>query len=252
MGDTSAAGQRRAANVQHSAASDGKAPRTRARRADPAQDPRRGAGGVRRERLFGRLDRRDHQPRHGRAGHILHLFRQQGGGVPGAGPRHVGAGPRPCRARRSRAPPTGSKRERRALASFLDFVASHKEVYRIIDEAEFVDPEGFRTHYVTTAERIAARLRAGTRAAARSRRRIADRRRGPGLGDHGHERLPRAALRRVGQGGSRGGRRKSPTGCCATDCSASRARAPASRSARYRLRHDRGRGRCAARRRAHR
>src|SRR3990170_4484233 len=48
--------------------------------------------------------------------------------------------------------------ERRALASYLDFVVGHKEVYRIIDEAEFVDPEGFRRHYVTTAERIAARL----------------------------------------------------------------------------------------------
>ena len=50
--------------------------------------------------------------------------------------------------------------ERRALAAYLDFVVGHKEVYRIIDEAEFVDPEGFRRHYVTTAERIAARLRA--------------------------------------------------------------------------------------------
>ncbi len=48
--------------------------------------------------------------------------------------------------------------ERRALAAYLDFVVDHKEVYRIIDEAEFVDPEGFRRHYVTTAERIAARL----------------------------------------------------------------------------------------------
>ena len=52
-------------------------------------------------------------------------------------------------------------RERRALASYLRFVFDHKEVYRIIDEAEFVDPEGFRKHYVTTAERIAARLQAG-------------------------------------------------------------------------------------------
>ena len=51
--------------------------------------------------------------------------------------------------------------ERKALAAYLDFVAGHKEVYRIIDEAEFVDPEGFRRHYVTTAERIAARLRSG-------------------------------------------------------------------------------------------
>jgi hypothetical protein len=48
-----------------------------------------------------------------------------------------------------------------ALTAFLEFVRTHRQVYRIIDEAEFVDPEGFRKHYVTTAERIAARLRAG-------------------------------------------------------------------------------------------
>ena len=52
--------------------------------------------------------------------------------------------------------------EERALAAYLRFVAEHKEVYRIIDEAEFVDPEGFRTHYMTAAERISARLAAGT------------------------------------------------------------------------------------------
>lgn len=53
--------------------------------------------------------------------------------------------------------------ERRALAAYLQFVAEHKEVYRIVDEAEFVDPEGFRRHYETTANRIAARLKAGVR-----------------------------------------------------------------------------------------
>lgn len=53
-------------------------------------------------------------------------------------------------------------RERRALASYLRFVFDHKEVYRIIDEAEFVDPAGFRTHYETAAARIAARLEEAT------------------------------------------------------------------------------------------
>ncbi|QDP19601.1 TetR/AcrR family transcriptional regulator [Sphingomonas xanthus] len=52
--------------------------------------------------------------------------------------------------------------ERRALAAYLRFVADHKEVYRIIDEAEFVDPAGFRAHYETTANRIAGRLAAAT------------------------------------------------------------------------------------------
>jgi len=50
--------------------------------------------------------------------------------------------------------------ERLALESYLQFVAGNKEVYRIIDEAEFVDPAGFRAHYETTASRIAGRLEA--------------------------------------------------------------------------------------------
>ncbi len=54
----------------------------------------------------------------------------------------------------------GLDAERLALEAYLGFVAGHKEVYRIIDEAEFVDPAGFRTHYETTASRIAGRLAA--------------------------------------------------------------------------------------------
>ncbi|MGK6353985.1 TetR/AcrR family transcriptional regulator [Sphingomonas sp. DT-207] len=50
--------------------------------------------------------------------------------------------------------------EQAALLAFLRFASSHREIYRIIDEAEFVDPESFRMHYATTAERIAGRLRA--------------------------------------------------------------------------------------------
>ena len=38
----------------------------------------------------------------------------------------------------------GLDAERLALEAYLGFVAGHKEVYRIIDEAEFVDPAGFR------------------------------------------------------------------------------------------------------------
>jgi len=51
--------------------------------------------------------------------------------------------------------------ERAALAAFLRFAAEHKEIYRIIDEAEFVDPASYRQHYETIAARIADRLRAG-------------------------------------------------------------------------------------------
>jgi AcrR family transcriptional regulator len=50
--------------------------------------------------------------------------------------------------------------ERRALEAFLKFAREHRDVYRIIDEAEFVEPEGFREHYQTTATRIAGRLAA--------------------------------------------------------------------------------------------
>ena len=51
--------------------------------------------------------------------------------------------------------------ELRTQRAYLEFVAAHKEVYRIIDEAEFVDPEGFRAHYEAAASRIGARLAAG-------------------------------------------------------------------------------------------
>lgn len=47
-----------------------------------------------------------------------------------------------------------------ALHAFLDFARHNKEIYRIIDEAEFVAPEDWRAHYVTTAARILERLQA--------------------------------------------------------------------------------------------
>ncbi|NVD45280.1 TetR/AcrR family transcriptional regulator [Qipengyuania atrilutea] len=53
--------------------------------------------------------------------------------------------------------------ERRALHAFLEFASEHKEIYRIIDEAEFVDPEMYRYHYTTIAGRIAQRLRDGSK-----------------------------------------------------------------------------------------
>lgn len=51
--------------------------------------------------------------------------------------------------------------EEAALAGFLRFAREHKEIYRIIDESEFVDPESFRAHYETTARRIHERLKRG-------------------------------------------------------------------------------------------
>ena len=59
-----------------------------------------------------------------------------------------------------RAAPNQLAAEHAGLRDFIAFVRGHKELYRIIDEAEFVDPDSFRRHYATTAERIAARLKA--------------------------------------------------------------------------------------------
>jgi len=47
---------------------------------------------------------------------------------------------------------------RDGLELFLRFAREHRHIYRIIDEAEFVDPAAYREHYETTATRIAARF----------------------------------------------------------------------------------------------
>jgi AcrR family transcriptional regulator len=59
------------------------------------------------------------------------------------------------------AAPDGIAAERIGLEAFLDFVRAHKEIYRIIDESEFVDYDSYRRHYTTTVERIHQRLKAG-------------------------------------------------------------------------------------------
>ena len=55
---------------------------------------------------------------------------------------------------------TALEAEGAALEAFLDFARDHKEIYRIIDEAEFVAPNDWRAHYVNTAARILERLQA--------------------------------------------------------------------------------------------
>jgi AcrR family transcriptional regulator len=47
---------------------------------------------------------------------------------------------------------------RDGLELFLQFTRKHRDIYRIIDEAEFVDPGAYREHYESTANRIAARF----------------------------------------------------------------------------------------------
>lgn len=54
--------------------------------------------------------------------------------------------------------------EEQGLAAFLEFVRAHKELYRIIDEAEFVDPASYRAHYENT---VAGYLTSLSEAAAR-------------------------------------------------------------------------------------
>jgi AcrR family transcriptional regulator len=48
----------------------------------------------------------------------------------------------------------GIDSEGRALGAFLAFAREHKEIYRIIDEAEFVAPDAWNAHYLGTVERI--------------------------------------------------------------------------------------------------
>lgn len=52
-------------------------------------------------------------------------------------------------------------REGDAFAAFLQFARAHKEVYRIIDEAEFVAHKEWQAHYENVAERILGRLSEG-------------------------------------------------------------------------------------------
>lgn len=49
--------------------------------------------------------------------------------------------------------------ERLGLLSYLEFARAHKEIYRIVDEAEFVDYTAYREHYESTVGRIASRLK---------------------------------------------------------------------------------------------
>jgi len=50
--------------------------------------------------------------------------------------------------------------ERLGLTAFLDFVRDNKSLYRILDEAEFVDPASWRAHYEGTVAGYVASLKA--------------------------------------------------------------------------------------------
>jgi AcrR family transcriptional regulator len=59
--------------------------------------------------------------------------------------------------------------ERLGLEAFIGFVRRHPELYRIIEEAQFVAEDAYREHYLTFADGYSRNL-----AAARSRGEIAD------------------------------------------------------------------------------
>ena len=48
--------------------------------------------------------------------------------------------------------------ERAGLAAYLDFVRTHKALYRIIDESAFVAEDAYRRHYVDVADGYATSL----------------------------------------------------------------------------------------------
>ncbi len=50
--------------------------------------------------------------------------------------------------------------ERQGLEAFIAFVRLHPELYRIIEEAQFVAQDAYREHYLTFAEAYARNLAA--------------------------------------------------------------------------------------------
>ena len=90
-------GEGRMNDLGQAAVSADKAPRTERGRQDGAQIARGGGAGIRPARLSRGGDHRHHPARRRRARHLLHLFREQGGAVPRARPRHEPGDPRPCR-----------------------------------------------------------------------------------------------------------------------------------------------------------
>jgi AcrR family transcriptional regulator len=54
--------------------------------------------------------------------------------------------------------------EREGVAAFIEFVRVHKNLYRIIMEAQFVAPDAYREHYETFADAYARRLNSATKA----------------------------------------------------------------------------------------
>jgi AcrR family transcriptional regulator len=52
--------------------------------------------------------------------------------------------------------------ERLGLTAFIGFVRTHQELYRIIEEAQFVAPDVYREHYLTFADGYRRNLSAAT------------------------------------------------------------------------------------------
>lgn len=48
--------------------------------------------------------------------------------------------------------------ERQGIAAFIDFVRGHQDLYRIVNEAQFVAPDAYRAYYSTFADGYVRRL----------------------------------------------------------------------------------------------
>ena len=49
--------------------------------------------------------------------------------------------------------------ERKGLEAFIDFVRGHRDLYRIVNEAQFVAPDAYQQYYADFADAYAARLK---------------------------------------------------------------------------------------------
>jgi AcrR family transcriptional regulator len=147
---------------EDSPASQGKAPRTARGERTLRKILDAAAGRVRRARLLGRLDRRNHPARRVALGTFYTYFDSKEA-VFRALVSDMSARVRDHVAPALKDASDTLDGEGEALESYLEFARSHKQVYRIIDEAEFADPHGFDKHYRTTAaaNRRAARRRQG-------------------------------------------------------------------------------------------
>ena len=114
----------------------------------------------RQQGLRGRLHQHHHRGGRRRPGDLLSLLPQQGGRPARAGVAHgPAAAPTPDLGDRGRPQPARGRAPR--LARIPEFVRANPDLYRVVAEAQFVEPEVFQRYY----QDFAASYRAGLLAA---------------------------------------------------------------------------------------